>query len=170
MGLRNFMVRSAKKFGNKRFATQMLLWWGHYMGGRLHFTLQAWGLVSSDKRTIFRVIMPPFADHTLCDHNNCEAKHFFWELQHGLYQKFLCSLQQKCIHGKLPGNQDGSSGMVWKKKCYPGSMVIYGPNGTVFQRFAGEQWEPVETWIQDWEVPQGWNPRFADEGVRPTTN
>jgi hypothetical protein len=57
-----------------------------------------------------------------------------------------------------------------KKKCYPGSMVIYGPNGTVFQRFAGEQWEPVETWIQDWEVPQGWNPRFADEGVRPTTN
>ncbi|CAL1173558.1 unnamed protein product [Cladocopium goreaui] len=40
MGLRNFMVRSAKKFGNKRFATQMLLWWGHYMGGRLHFTLQ----------------------------------------------------------------------------------------------------------------------------------
>jgi hypothetical protein len=72
----------------------------------------AWGLVSSDKRTIFRVIMPPFADHTLCDHNNCEAKHIFWELQHGLYQKFLCSLQQKCIHGKLPGNQDGSSGMV----------------------------------------------------------
>ena len=33
-------------------------------------------------------------------------------------------------------------------------------------RFAGEQWEPVERWIQDWEVPQGWNPRFADEGVK----
>jgi hypothetical protein len=61
--------------------------------------------------------------------------------------------------------------VAWcEQKCYPGSMVIYGPNGTVFQRFAGEQWEPVETWIQDWEVPQGWNPRFADEGVRPTTN
>lgn len=26
---------------------------------------------------------------------------------------------------------------------------------TVFQRFAGEHWEPVERWIQDWEMPQG---------------
>ena len=88
------MVRSAKKFGNKRFATQMLVLWSQVKYCRtVAFFLASlpltWSPVSSNKPTNVRVINSPVCwSHIMQPQQAWGQRHFL----HGFCQFFLSAL------------------------------------------------------------------------------